>query len=165
MAWLNLTETGLKLLREPPRGRQGDKEMLTWHSPQSQVSWEGTRSRVSPGRQAPDMEGSVAFPGKFGSLVLELSERRRNTQVAPCLLSIERTFSRLLYSPDPPPHPTNSVNYGGWLRGKGACQVAWQPEFNHWDPHDRRLEPTLASCSLTILHIHTHTHKYKTIYL
>lgn len=28
--------------------------MLTWHSPQSQVSGEGTRSRVSPGRQAPD---------------------------------------------------------------------------------------------------------------
>lgn len=32
--------------------------------------------------------GSVAFHSKLGSLVLALTERRRNTQVAPCLLSI-----------------------------------------------------------------------------
>lgn len=50
---LKLTETGLKLLREPPRRGQGDKEVLTGHSPQSRVSGEGTGSQSFPRETGP----------------------------------------------------------------------------------------------------------------
>lgn len=65
MVWLNLTETGLKLLCEPPQRRQGDKDVLTWHSPQSQVSQEGAGSQSF--LRAPDTHPYGLFKVSLGA--------------------------------------------------------------------------------------------------
>lgn len=102
---LNLTEIGLKLLCEPPRSEQGDKEVLTGHSPQSQVSREGTGSQSFP-RETGPRHPMTLWRFKVSLRAWNWSLRNEGGHSCGCLSSLNLTdiFRAALHScPATPP--------------------------------------------------------------